>query len=177
VGGNAIVTFDQLKASEDITMVGPRHAIFARFTPAGYFKLEKLWRNCRKNRRGAAVVEFAVVAPVFFLLVFGMIEYGRMVMVQQILTNASREGARLAVLDGIAVTDVTTSVDSYLNGAGITGADVTVTTNAPVPPDFAESMTVRVEIPFDQVSWLPSPMYLNSYQMSAATTMRREAVD
>ncbi len=40
-------------------------------------------------------MEFAVVAPVFLLLVFGMIEYGRMVMVQQVITNASREGARV----------------------------------------------------------------------------------
>ncbi len=54
-------------------------------------KVENLCRSCRRNRRGAAAVEFAIVAPVFFLLVFGMIEYGRMVMVQQVITNASRE--------------------------------------------------------------------------------------
>ncbi len=51
-------------------------------------------------------MEFAVVAPVFLLLVFGMIEYGRMVMVQQVITNASREGARVAVLDGSTAVDV-----------------------------------------------------------------------
>jgi len=38
-------------------------------------------------------------------------------------------------------------------------------------------MTVTVDIPFDQVSWLPSPMFLQGYQMSAETTMRREAVN
>ncbi len=123
------------------------------------------------------MVEFAVVAPLFFLLVFGMIEYGRMIMVQQILTNGSREGARLAVLDGISTSDVQTAVDSYLAGAGIAGAGVSVATNPPVAPDFAESMTVTVTIPFDQVSWLPSPMFLDSYQMTANTTMRRETVD
>jgi Flp pilus assembly protein TadG len=117
------------------------------------------------------------VAPVFFLLVFGMIEYGRMVMVQQILTNASREGARLAVLDGITTTNVLTTVDHYLAGVGISGAAVSVTTNPPVAPDFAESMTVSVQIPFDQVSWLPSPMFLDGVQMTATTTMRREAVN
>ena len=63
-------------------------------------KLDKPCQSYRKKRRGAAAVEFAVVAPIFLLLVFGMIEYGRMVMVQQVLTNASREGARCAVLDG-----------------------------------------------------------------------------
>jgi len=144
---------------------------------SGPFNMEKVCRSCRKKRRGAAVVEFAVVAPVFFLLVFGMIEYGRLVMVQQILTNGSREGARLAVLDGILTSDVVTTVDNYLGGAGITGANVAVTTNPPVAPDYAESMTVEVTIPFGQVSWLPSPMFLNGYQMIASTTMRREAVN
>jgi len=139
-------------------------------------KLEKLWRSCRRDRRGTAVVEFALVAPLFFLLVFGMIEYGRMVMVQQILTNASREGARRAVLDGVSTSDVVTAVDNYLVDSSIAGADVTVITNAPVSPDYAESMTVTVSIPFSQVSWLPSPMFLGSQTLTAATSMRRETV-
>ena len=150
--------------------------LLTRLATVREFKLDKLYRSCRRQRRGAAVVEFALVAPLFFLLVLGMIEYGRMVMVQQILTNASREGARRAVLDGITTASVQTSVNDYLSGANITGATVTVTSNAPVAPDYANSMTVQVSIPFSQVSWLPSPMYLGSHTMSANTTMRRETV-
>jgi Flp pilus assembly protein TadG len=157
--------------------VGRRRSIFAPFASSQRFNLEEVRGSCRKRRRGAAVVEFAVVAPVFFLLVFGMIEYGRMVMVQQILTNASREGARLAVLDGITTANVVSSVDSYLAGAGITGANVAVATNPPVAPDYADSMTITVDIAFDQVSWLPSPMFLQGQQLSATTTMRRETVN
>src|SRR4029077_13314881 len=52
------------------------------------------------NRCGAAAVEFAIVAPVFFLLVIGMIEVGRAMMVQQVLINASCVGARQAVTAG-----------------------------------------------------------------------------
>src|SRR5438477_12793763 len=95
---------------------------------------DKLQRSCglfRRNRRAAAAVEFAVVAPVFLLLVFGMIEYGRMVMVQQIITNGSREGARAAVLDGATTASVTSSVNSFLSAGSITGATVTV---SPDPP-------------------------------------------
>src|SRR4029079_7300001 len=80
-------------------------------------RLEKLCRSSLRFRRGAAVVEFAVVSPVFFLLIFGMIEYGRLVMVQQVLTNASREGARVGVLDGSTQADVTTAVNNYLTSA------------------------------------------------------------
>ncbi|HRX81016.1 MAG TPA: TadE/TadG family type IV pilus assembly protein, partial [Pirellulaceae bacterium] len=52
----------------------------------GRFNMHKVCGSFRKQR-GAAAVEFAVVAPIFVLLLFGMIEYGRMVMVQQMLTN------------------------------------------------------------------------------------------
>ena len=146
------------------------------FNRTGHFKLDKVCRTCRKQRRGAAVVEFAVVAPLFMLLVFGMIEYGRMVMVQQLLTNASREGARRAVLEGVTNLDVETTVDDYLSNASVSGATVSVTSSPPVPPDYADSMTVTVQIPFSEVSWLPSPMFLGSQQMAASTTMRQEIV-
>jgi len=140
------------------------------------FRLNRVGRSSRRNRRGAAVVEFAVIAPLFFLLVMGMIEYGRMMMVQQILTNASREGARRAVLDGVTASDVAASVQQYLTDSSVSGANVQVATGAPVPPDFAESMTVSVDVGFDQVSWLPSPMYLGGKTLAASTTMRREMI-
>lgn len=140
------------------------------------FKLERLCRLCRKNRRGAAAVEFAVVAPLFFLLVFGMIEFGRMVMIQQILTNASREGARVAVLDGATTAEVTSAVEAYVVTASVSGADISVSPNPPDSAGYGEPVTVSVSVPFDQVSWLPSPMFLGGNTLSATTVMRRETV-
>ena len=139
-------------------------------------KLTKLRRSHRIKRRGAAVVEFAIVAPVFILLVFGMIEYGRMVMVQQLLTNASREGARKAVLDGATKSEIETLVRDYLSNSSVSGATVTVTPDPPSNAAFGDPVTVSVSIPFDQVSWLPSPMYLGGATMSASAVMRRESV-
>lgn len=144
--------------------------------PAPHRKLEKLCRLCRRNRRGAAVVEFAVVAPLLFLLLFGMIEFGRMVMVQQVLTNASREGARRAVLDGATTASVTAAVQEYLSSGGIGGATVTVDPDPPGSAGYGEPVSVTVEIGFDEVSWLPAPMYLSGRQMTATTVMRRETV-
>ncbi|MDZ7615745.1 MAG: TadE/TadG family type IV pilus assembly protein [Patescibacteria group bacterium] len=144
------------------------------------FKLEKLCRFCRINRRGAAAVEFAVIAPVFFLLVFGMIEFGRMIMVQQIITNAAREGARIAVLDGATTHGsggVANTVDEYLEGAGIRGATVTVIPDPPDSAGWGEPVTVTVSIPFSQVSWLPTPMFVGGdTELSSKSTMRRETV-
>lgn len=138
------------------------------------FGLEKMYRSCRKNRRGAAVVEFAVVAPVFFLLIFGMIEYGRMVMVQQVLTNASREGARVGILDGSSGSDVDTTVNGYLTSSSISGATITVDPSDPSTAGAGDPVTVTVSVPFSQVSWLPAPMFLGGQTLTATTVMRRE---
>jgi len=121
-------------------------------------------------------VEFAVVAPVFILLVFGMIEYGRMLMVQQVLTNASREGARRAVLDGTLTSDVEAVINEYLASGSVSGASISVTPDPPSSAGFGEPVTVAISVPFDQVSWLPSPMFLGGKQLSSTTVMRRESV-
>jgi len=133
-----------------------------------------VYRSCRKKRLGVAAVEFAVVAPLFFLLLLGMIEIGRMVMVQQIITNASREGARIGVLDGATTANVVNTVNSFLNGGGVGSATVTVTPDPPSDAGFDEPVTVTVRVPFSQVSWLPTPMFLGDVQLAAVTTMRRE---
>jgi Flp pilus assembly protein TadG len=127
-----------------------------------------------RRRSGAAVVEFAVVAPVFFLFVFGLIEYGRMVMVQQILTNAAREGARVGILDNTTQADVDTAVNTYLTAGNINGATTTVTPNPPSSAASGAPVTVTVSVNFNNVSWLPSPFYLGGKTLSYTATMRRE---
>ena len=142
-------------------------------------KLEKSGSLGRRNRRGVAVVEFALVLPIFFMMVFAMIEFGRMVMVRQVLTNASREGARIGVLDGATTAEVVDKVEAYLTSASIPFTAGNVVSVSPSPPSsagYGESVSVTVTVPFDDVSWLPSPMYLGAANVSAATVMRREAV-
>ena len=123
--------------------------------------------RCRVRHRG----------PVFFLLVFGMIEYGRMVMVQQVLTNASREGARYAVIQSTNdTTAVQTKVRDYLTSARLNAAASTVTVDWPA--SGSDAATVTVSIPFGQVSWLPSPMFLSSTTpLEATSVMRRESTN
>ncbi|MCK5219206.1 pilus assembly protein, partial [bacterium] len=47
-----------------------------------------------KNQRGAAAVEFAIVLPLLALILFGTIDFALLFYNKQVLTNASREGAR-----------------------------------------------------------------------------------
>jgi hypothetical protein len=56
----------------------------------------------RSRSRGQAMMEFALVAPIFFFVLFGIIEFGRSVYVTQMLANAAREGARYAIVHGAA---------------------------------------------------------------------------
>lgn len=52
------------------------------------------------HRSGQALVEFVLVAPLFFLLIFAIIDFGRYVYYVQILNNAAREGTRYAIVHG-----------------------------------------------------------------------------
>jgi Flp pilus assembly protein TadG len=143
-----------------------------------YCSMDRVLPLHRRRRRGAAVVEFAIVAPLFFLLIFGMIEYGRMVMVQQVITNASREGARRAVLDGATATEVSTTVNNYLNSAGIDSNPdyVTLDPADPAAAGYRQAVTVSVTVPFVDVSWIPAPLYLGGTDLSASTVMSKESV-
>lgn len=165
----------------------PVREVFGRLFRKKYRKMERnAPRGGKRNRSGGgiacgrpsgvAVVEFAVVAPLFFLLILGLIEFGRMVMVQQVITNASREGARRAIIQGATTTEVVSVVQDYLASGGIRSATVTVTPDPIDSAGYGEPVTVTVSVPFRQVSWLPSPMFLGGAELRATTTMRREAI-
>ena len=54
----------------------------------------------RNSESGSSLVEFAIILPLLFLLLFGIIEFGIFMHDRAILINASREGARAGVLYG-----------------------------------------------------------------------------
>lgn len=116
-------------------------------------------RRKRTTRSGVAAVEFALVAPIFFLLVFGLIEFGRMMMVQQALTNAAREGSRVAILattkDGSAVeARMRDYLESVLANAASGDVRVTVPGNLGTVTS-GSTLTVSAEVDYMDVSWVP----------------------
>jgi hypothetical protein len=67
-----------------------------------------------------------------------------------------------------------------LQGGGISGASTDHVTIDPADPSsagFGDPVTVTVTIPFNQVSWLGTPMYLNNRSLTAIAVMRRETVE
>ena len=83
----------------------------------------RIWsrRGTAGGRSGQAVVEFALVLPVFVLLVFGAIEFGRAYYDLHLLTNAAREGARRGSLPNQLEADVQDVVQDFLESVGLSG--------------------------------------------------------
>jgi len=130
------------------------------------------------KRSGTAAVEFAVILPFVMVLFLGIIEFGRVLMVQQILTNAAREGCRYAVLPGGTISSTRTVVTSYLSNANI--ALTNPTTQVTVSPDpttatKGSSITVSVTLPFSSVSWLPGTLFMTGKSLSSSVVMRLES--
>ena len=88
-------------------------------------------RRTRDDERGTALIEFALVLPVLLLVFAGMFDLGMAFQRYQAVTNAAREGARMAVLPGYAISDVESRVTAYLTASGVPG---TPTIDVDLPP-------------------------------------------
>jgi Flp pilus assembly protein TadG len=106
-------------------------------------------------------------------MIVGFIEFGRALMVQQVLINASRVGARQAITTAATTTTVETAVEEYTAGLAVPGVDVNVTPN-PSSAAPGTAITVTTSVPFSDVSWMASPWFLGGTNLSASSQMRKE---
>ena len=125
----------------------------------------------RARRRGSAVVEFAIVAPVLLLLLFGMIEFARLLMVKQAIAHASYEGARQASLKGTDELSIQQATNRALTAAGLSRATITITPDVS-SRDAGRLVGVTVAVRCQDVSWL-NGSYLGPDQLLTATTTAR----
>lgn len=72
-----------------------------------------------KSERGAELIEFALVFPLLLLVVLGIVDFGFLFQRLEVVTNAAREGARLAVLPGYDTADVRARVCDYVLNGGV----------------------------------------------------------
>ena len=122
------------------------------------------------------MAEFAIVAPVFFLMVVGFIEFGRALMVQQVLVNASRVGARQAITTGATTAQVQSAVQAYATGVSVSGVTVTVSPN-PATATAGTAITVNTSVPFSSVSWMHSAWFLGGKTLKSSSQMRKEGFE
>ena len=110
-----------------------------------------------RKRRGAATVEFALVAPVLFLFIFAIFEFGRAFMVMDLLGDAARVGSREGAVQGKSSSTVTTDVQNRLSGEGVNNSSVTVEVNGaagdPSTANSGDEITVIVTVPVSSITW------------------------
>ena len=132
----------------------------------------------RLTERGAVAAEFALLLPVILLVLFGTIEFGMIMYSRELITNASREGARAGIVQVSpkpTAGAITTIATTYLTGTGITPADVTITVvgaGGVNPATLTVTATYRYPwlIPYiPSVLGLPRPLSL-----TGRTIMRHE---
>jgi Flp pilus assembly protein TadG len=109
-------------------------------------------KRLRQDReRGGSIAEFALLAPLFVVLLFGMVEFGLAIYSKGVLTNASREGARMGVIFGTprkTEAEITTRVQDYLTKAGFNDtAQVTINVTGE-GGSSGSSLSVTVTYPY-----------------------------
>lgn len=133
--------------------------------------MRKLRRDV-KNRQGQALVEFALILPVFVLLMAGILEFGLFFNSYINVSFASKEGARIASLD-VNATDQ--SVALSVKATMPSSAAVTVTVNPPAPRVTGTLVAVTVSTAHTFTTPIISSVVpSNPYTISAITSMRSE---
>ena len=138
-----------------------------------------------QNNRGVAAVELAICLPILILLVCGSIEFGILFYNEQVITNASREGARAGIVAETKTEDIKLIVENYcsgklinLNGSSELDSDLIITNPDEDPedgfpdPDLNNDIFVRVSYKYNFL--LASILGFTDKTLSAQTVMRME---
>jgi Flp pilus assembly protein TadG len=128
----------------------------------------------KPRQRGIALVEMALVLPLLFLLLFGLIEYGWLFFKYQQIAGAARHGCRIGVAQGKSSADVDVAINDLMGKAKLTGkfsrviSPGEVLTAAP-----GSTVTVTVTVPYAGIDLTGFPLPLPT-DLVGATSMVKE---
>jgi Flp pilus assembly protein TadG len=118
-----------------------------------------MWKRFNSCQKGAAAVEFAIIILLLMIITFGIIEFGLIIYDKQMITNASREGARAGIVAGTTrlpktgTPSITSVVNDYCstylislgsNSSPTTDATVSGSTTTIADAKFGDKLTVTV---------------------------------
>ena len=125
------------------------------------------------KRHGAAAVEFALVAPVFFLVLFGLFEFAWLNVIRHTADTAAYEASRAVIVPGATAADAVARADRILRTVGARGATVTIRPTTITPE--TTSVTVEVEVPM-RVNAIVTPRFTGQTVLRSQSTLRTERV-
>ena len=113
----------------------------------------RILKRAARSERGSVLLEMAMTLPLLLLVSVAIFELGRAYQTQQILTNAAREGARMAVLPDASAPNIETRVRQYmtqgqLSNVGSATVDITTTAQIPMGAANVSASVVTVNYPF-----------------------------
>jgi Flp pilus assembly protein TadG len=140
-------------------------------------------RRVSVSGRGAALLETAVAVPIVLMICVGIFEFGRAYQTWQVLTNAAREGARVAVAGGMTDLEVETNVRTFMAAERLGDAgNVPITVNRKVALGSKTGTEVTIHYPFSFVLLDPAVRFVwpasttgAPLTMSAVAIMRNES--
>ena len=133
------------------------------------------------SESGAELIEVALTLPLLLLVVLGIIEFGFVFQQYEVVTNAAREGARVAVL-GYSTPDTQARVNDYLNAAGLNASLATTNVNILAPVSVGTNCMSPVQVTVAYPHPVPFVGGIMTYfggssgslTLSASSTMRIE---
>ena len=137
-------------------------------------------RGSQSPRRGAAAVEFALIAPILLLITFGTLEICSAIFLKEKVTIAAQEGARIAIKKMASQSDVEDAIEDYLSARGVDPNELDSgaisVSPAPTALDKLEPITVTVEVPIAGNTALPASFYkyIGGGSVSAQVVMYKE---
>jgi hypothetical protein len=144
-----------------------------QWTDGSAIKTEIVMKRDATHRRGQGLVEFALVVPLFLVLLFGMIEFGRAWMTKNILTGAAREAVRIyAVIPYDNVVAESRAVN-ILSSAGLDSSRWTISIYSDPVDNNIMRTDVTYNFPVFIVGFIPG-LPTNNILLATSTTMRRE---
>ncbi len=136
-------------------------------------RLHRCWSRTNERRQGAAVAELAVVLPLLMLILLGTIEICSLIFLQQTLRVCAYEGARVALVPGAKLENVTEAINQLVEDRNIDGVSIVID-----PPDFdqqAYGSVLRVAVSADASSnSLVTTWFIRNRQLSSEIHMMVE---
>ena len=129
--------------------------------------------SARRDQRGLALVEMALILPLLFILVFGVIEYGWLFFKYQQVANASRVACRYAITQPATTAETLTMCDTLMTNAKLQSSGYTKTctnTDFVAPGTF---ITVTITVPYANIKLTGFPLPLPT-NLVGTTTMAKE---
>jgi len=127
------------------------------------------WR--RRARSGSAAVEFAIVLPIFLMLLFGIIQFGAVLFLHNNMVNAARETVRRMSVAELDAATAPTYAQNYLSDWNLV---FTVTASEPAAGVANGDVSVQISVPATDAALVNFPIAWPG-NLVAEATMRRES--